>query len=213
MVNPNAEHELHGGCDVLEQPHGREPDAPSAEREEQQRDRGDHPRAQYEDVGRGIDSAEGASARVVLPEKKCHGERGEEEGFNGETDEGAERRFFAQEAVSSPAGGKGEGDPRRAAELRDHHADTEGGERDGDPLEAAQLLMQEPASEGDVEERHEKVAEAALDHVAGVDAPNVDQPIGGEQGRAEDVQGRRLRRAERGANETERALGQDHTED
>ena len=187
MVNPNAEYELHGGCEILEQTHGREPDALSAEREEQQRDRGDHPRAQYEDVGRGIDAAERTGARVVLPQKKRDGERGEEEGFNGETDEGAERRFFAQEAVSGPAGGNREGDPRRAAELRDHHADTEGGERDGDPLEAAQLLVQEPTSEGDVEERHEKVAEAALDHVAGVDAPNVDQPIGGEQGGAKEV--------------------------
>lgn len=94
VVNPNAEYELHGGCEILEQTHGREPDALSAEREEQQRDRGDHPRAQYEDVGRGIDAAERTGARVVLPQKKRDGERGEEEGFNGETDEGAERRFL-----------------------------------------------------------------------------------------------------------------------
>jgi hypothetical protein len=67
--------------------------------------------------------AEGAFAGVVLPEEKADRERGEQQGFGGQSDQGTERGLFPHQPVAAPGGGQGEGDPRRAMQLGHHDRD------------------------------------------------------------------------------------------
>ena len=53
-------------------------------------------------MGRGIDPTEGTVAGVVLPKEKADGERGEEQRFDGQADEGAERRLLPEQLVRVP---------------------------------------------------------------------------------------------------------------
>ena len=53
----------------------------------------------------------------------------------------------------------------------------------GDPLHPAQLFLQQETTGQHTEERHQKVSQTGFDNVAGVDAPDIHQPVGRQQQR------------------------------
>ena len=75
------------------------------------------------------------------------------------------------------------------------------------------MFLQDEATRGDVDQGYEEVAEAAVDDVTGVYAPHVDEPVGGEQCRAESVDGERSQGVECAAHFAKPALGADHNQE
>jgi hypothetical protein len=55
-------------------------------------------------------------------------------------------------------------------------------------LQPAQFLVQQKGTDSHVAERHQKISQAGLDDVAGVDRPDIDAPVESQQHAGEEVE-------------------------
>jgi len=123
----------------------------------------------------------------------------EQGGLDGQTRERPGRRALSQQAVAAKRDREREGDPRQATDLHEQRDEARRRAAEGDKLHRPQALPEHTAAEGRVEQRHEEIAEAALDHVAAADTPNTDRPVPRQERAARKIQPHAPAGAERGA--------------
>ena len=142
---------------------------------------------------------EGAGAGVLLPEQEGEGERGQQQRLQPQAGERAQRGFFPQQPIGAECDGEGEGDPRQPADPQQQQRHAQRGATNGEPLHGPQPLVQDQSAERDIDQRHEEVPEARLEHMAMVHAPDIDQPVDRQQPATEGVPPDRRARPQGGA--------------
>ncbi|MNT06026.1 hypothetical protein D3C72_1406740 [compost metagenome] len=95
----------------------------------------------------------------------------------------AQRGRLAQQAIAAEGGRQQQGDPGHLPRLPGEPGHAAGGQADGQPLQAAQAFVQQQKAQHDIDQGRNEVAEAGVDHVAIVDGPDIDEPVGREQKR------------------------------
>ena len=186
MIDDDADEHLERRGDVLHDAEGGEADVSCAVGKQEEREGGDEAAAEQQEVSGGIELAHGTESVVVAPCKEGDGGGGQDERLDGEAGDRADGCGLAMEAVGAPAAGKDEGDPWEAAGHDDHAAHARRRDEHGGDLGPAEVFMEDGAAGDHAEEGNEEVAEARLDDVAGVDAPDIDEPVGGEECGSED---------------------------
>ena len=122
------------------------------------------------------------NARSPRGEDDQRDDRGHEHhaGLDGQRLRRRDGRLLLAESVQRERKGEGQRDPRQPAVV-DGDDDDGDPDRDRDPLGRPQSFAEHHDAEQDRDQRVDEVAEAGLDHVAGVDALDVDAPVDRDQ--------------------------------
>jgi len=181
LIDEDADQELQGRRDVLQNAHHREGNLLGGGSEHEQRDGGDDPRARQQQVNGHAIVQEGACPVGFDHEQVDQRGRENHRGLEGESIERAERRDLFDESINAEREGQRERDPRQAAVDEGQIENTDRGDDDGHPLCKAQSLAQEDDAQQHAQKRINEVAETGLHDEARVDSPHVNEPVNGKQ--------------------------------
>jgi len=92
-----------------------------------------------------------------------------------------ERRGLFDQSIDAEGKGQRKGDPGHGTIDEGQIENTRRRQPNGDPLPRAQAFAQENHAHQYIDQGNDKVAQACLDDVAGVDRPDVYQPVDGDQ--------------------------------
>ena len=126
-----------------------------------------------------------AAVGLLEPGKPDESGRKEERGFDGKADAAVDGNFLAHGAVSGKAETEDQRDPGQTAKLDRQHRDPAGGNGDGNPLGAPKRLGKEDHAKQNADQWIDEIAEARLGHPLGRDRPDIDKPVGRNQGRGD----------------------------
>ena len=171
----------------MQKPEGHHAQAARRDSKEQQWNRRDDAGAEHQQGRREIAVPESAFVMRRFPQEQPGRDRSQQGGFHRKAQHRAQRRLLPQQSVESKAGGESERDPGEVPQSPDQQTDSRRRYGHRRPLERTEGFAEDHPPENDVEDRDQKVAEAALDDLTGLNAPDIDQPIHGEQGRAHQV--------------------------
>ena len=194
MEEPHAQQQLQRRRDVLQQPDHAQRDPAHAVGETDQRHRRHHPAEHQQQVGAQAPRAGEATAMPGLGPQHI-GQRGQEQvqAFQPQPGDRIDRDQLAHQPVQPERSGQAQRDPRRRARADRQPGHAQRRTADRDPLQPAQPLVQHQHAEHDIDQRIDEVAQAGLDHVAGVDRPDVQAPVERDQHAAERQRRQRAR--------------------
>ncbi|KAG1534558.1 hypothetical protein G6F50_015530 [Rhizopus delemar] len=123
---------------------------------------------------------EGTAMTVLGPDRERQRRQEQVQALHAQASHRVDRDQLAQQPVQPERPGQAQRDPRRRAGIDGQPCHAHCRHRHRHPLQAAQAFLQYQPAQQHVHQRIDEVAQAGLDHMPGIDRPDVQAPVEGD---------------------------------